>query len=310
MAGISALLFRDIVENCADGIVVITAEGRIAYLNQAAEQMFGWPLRRALGRPIEIFMPEQFRSAHPGHIEAFHRAGEPARRMGDRLLRTYGLKADGTEFPTDISIMESDSETGTVFVALVRDITEQVEMETRLEDLANTDPLTGVSNRRAFLTRAAQEVAEARRYDVPLSAAMIDIDRFKALNDRFGHAIGDRVLLVVATQLSGALRKPDIFARWGGEEFICLLPHTDADLAKTAAERLRCCIDETSVAATDVELARVTVSIGVASLAETDRSIDMLIDRADRGLYIAKQTGRNKVVLQHPDDADTAQSAA
>ena len=304
-------LFRDIVENCADGIVVITNDGRISFLNRAAEEMFGRPLRRALGQPVEILMPKEFRANHIRHMQAFHDSGEKARRMSDRLLRTRGLRADGRDFPTDISIMASENEAGPVYIAIVRDISDQVEMERRLQELANTDPLTGVSNRRAFLTRAEQEFAVARRYHVPLSAAMIDIDRFKLLNDKFGHAAGDRVLTEVARQLRATLRKPDIFARWGGEEFICLLPHTDAAVAWQAGERLRQGIENLALADSGIEDSSLTVSVGVASLAKDDDAIDALINRADQGLYAAKARGRNKVVLEHTDgDRNGAQSAA
>jgi diguanylate cyclase (GGDEF)-like protein/PAS domain S-box-containing protein len=304
-------LFRDIVENCADGIVVITEDGRISFLNRAAEELFGRPLRRALGQPVEILMPKEFRANHIRHMQAFRDSGEPARRMGDRLLRTHGLRADGHEFPTDISIMASESETGPVYIAIVRDISEQVEMERRLEALANTDPLTGVSNRRAFLARAEQEFAAARRYRVPLSAAMIDIDRFKQLNDKYGHLAGDRALISVARQLCGTLRKPDIFARWGGEEFICLLPHTEADVARQAGERLRQGIEKLPLADSGIEDSSLTVSVGVASLADGDDVIDALINRADQALYAAKARGRNKVMLQHTDNGrNGAQSAA
>ncbi len=295
-------LFHSVVEHSADAIVICDAASRLIYINQAAEAMFGLTLRRALGKPLDMLIPSRHRKSHRRHVEGFGQSGEPARHMGDRTVRTFGLRADGTEFPTDISIMTADGETGPIYIAMVRDISEQVAMQNRLETLANTDALTGVSNRRAFLERAEQEFAEARRYGNPLSAAMIDIDRFKALNDRFGHATGDQVLQKVATTLAATLRKPDIFARWGGEEFICLLPHTDADLAQTAAQRLRRGVEALGVA----PAAGVTVSIGVASLIHGDDNIEMLIDRADQALYAAKRAGRNKVVLQRSREKQSA----
>lgn len=306
-AGVPDELFHSVVEHTADAIVISDATGRLIYINQAAESMFGVTLRRALGKPLDILIPAHRRKAHRRHVEDFGKSGERARHMGDRSVSTYGLRADGAEFPTDISIMKTEGENGPIYIAMVRDISEQVAMQNRLETLANTDSLTGVSNRRAFLERAEQEFAEARRYGNPLSAVMIDIDRFKALNDRFGHATGDQVLQKVASTLAATLRKPDIFARWGGEEFVCLLPHTDSDLARTAAERLRRAVEALKVA----PAAQVTVSIGVTSLIRSDDDIDGLIDRADQALYAAKRAGRNKVILQ--PDAETAgkkQSAA
>jgi diguanylate cyclase (GGDEF)-like protein/PAS domain S-box-containing protein len=296
-SGISGTLFRSVVEQCADGVVVVDAAGRIAYLNPAAESLFGYSAKAACGQPLDLLIPETYRKAHRRHVAAFKQSDNRSRRMGDRTVRTYGVAADGHEFPADVSIMQSAGADGPFFVAMVRDISERVAMEHEFQTLANTDPLTGLANRRAFLARAEQEVAEARRYGIPLSAAMVDIDRFKTVNDRFGHATGDRALQMVATRLVETVRKPDVFARWGGEEFVCLLPHTGPDVARTAGERLRRRVEDLTIA----EAGRVTVSVGLASLGGESDTIDALIDRADQALYAAKRAGRNKVVLIEAD---------
>ncbi len=312
---ISDTLYRYIVENSADGIVIITEDGRIAYLNVAAQKMFGHSLRRLRGRPIEVLMPEDFRAGHAHHVEAFRRSGEHSRSMSDRLLHTFGLRADGRKFPADISILKTTAGAEPVYIAIVRDVSKHVALEAKLEKLANTDPLTGIANRRAFLARAEQEFEAARRYKLDLSLAMVDIDRFKAFNDRFGHATGDQVLIGVAHHLASNLRKPDLIARWGGEEFICLLPHTSADVALAAAERLRQSVQELAIPETAAgagsKPAKVTVSIGLASIERSgverpsvERSgsgIDALIEQADQALYAAKAAGRDRVVLHRAD---------
>jgi len=106
------------------------------------------------------------------------------------------------------------------------------------------------------------------------------------------------------------LRKPDIFARWGGEEFICLLPHTDADVARQAGERLRQCVETLGLTDSGIKDLSLTVSVGVASLSTDDDTIDTLINRADQGLYAAKANGRNKVVIQRSNGQNREQSAA
>jgi diguanylate cyclase (GGDEF)-like protein len=164
----------------------------------------------------------------------------------------------------------------------------------RMEELATTDSLTGLSNRRHFLDLASAEWDRTLRYDRPLAVLMMDIDHFKSINDGHGHAVGDYVIAEVADICREQKRSSDIVARIGGEEFIVLLPETDLASAVIVAERLR-----QQIGARDVDLgtriARVTVSIGVAELQPGMASIDELIKLADRALYVAKRTGRNRV---------------
>jgi two-component system cell cycle response regulator len=154
----------------------------------------------------------------------------------------------------------------------------------RLEALLFEDPLTGLANRRSILTALAGMVSGARRHRRPLTAAMIDIDHFKAVNDSRGHAEGDRVLAAVARAMRAHLRAEDQLGRLGGEEFLALLPDADARAAKAAAEKLRVSVEE----------AGVTVSIGWA--AWDGESADELLGRADHALYRAKERGRDCAV--------------
>ncbi len=160
--------------------------------------------------------------------------------------------------------------------------------------LANSDALTGLQNRRRATERLEAEVARARRYGVPLSLALCDIDHFKQVNDRYGHNMGDEVLVRVAGALQEALRQVDLVGRWGGEEFLVLLPDTDPEGARIVGERLR-----TAVEALPPFLdgpATVTCSIGVATFQSED-SGTVFVDRADQALYKAKKSGRNRIEL-------------
>ncbi|MBN8443771.1 MAG: GGDEF domain-containing protein [Thauera sp.] len=165
-----------------------------------------------------------------------------------------------------------------------------------LQRLATTDVLTGVANRRDVVERATREVARARRYGTPLVLAMLDIDHFKRVNDRYGHATGDRVLKALAGVAGGTLRRTDIFGRLGGEEFLFVLPQTARDGARVLADRLRAGA-EACASALDDDGAVVpfTVSIGLAAFDDPALDFDALLSRADKALYRAKADGRNRI---------------
>ncbi len=169
---------------------------------------------------------------------------------------------------------------------------------TRLLQLSESDPLTGLRNRRSMTRDALRELQRANRTGGKVSALMLDLDHFKKINDRHGHPVGDVALAELAHALQSQLREVDLVARWGGEEFLVLLPDTDADGAERVAERLR-----KTVAATRVSMGRrelhVTSSIGASTLhgghRATEEALAHLIGEADQALYVAKHRGRNRV---------------
>jgi diguanylate cyclase (GGDEF)-like protein/PAS domain S-box-containing protein len=164
--------------------------------------------------------------------------------------------------------------------------------------LASTDALTGVSNRRYLYERAGHEFDIARRYKQPLSVIMFDLDHFKQINDTFGHAMGD-LMLERATQLALAqLRDTDLIGRFGGEEFVIVLPMTNVHQAYLLAERIRMAVSTISIE-TKESLATVTLSIGIAEAIQDpqDESIDNVINRADEAMYVAKRSGRNRTMI-------------
>lgn len=170
-------------------------------------------------------------------------------------------------------------------------------LQRELRALANTDPLTELSNRRAFFERLESEYARARRYQNPLSVIMLDIDRFKAVNDVYGHSVGDAVITRLASTAGAELRaNVDLIGRVGGEEFAILLPATDGDGARECAERIRKSIAALEFQDGDDKL-RVTASFGVTAMMPDDRSASECITRADGALYQAKSLGRNRVVV-------------
>jgi len=164
----------------------------------------------------------------------------------------------------------------------------------RAERLAQLDPLTGLNNRRAFYDKTSPLWSQAVRHGHATSVMLLDIDRFKQINDAHGHAHGDEVLKATANLLRQSIRQGDALARWGGEEFIVFLPETDRPEAMALAERLRAAIADMRVAAGTAEIA-VTASIGIAQQEHHHVTLDALIAAADECLYQAKQQGRNRV---------------
>ncbi len=169
-----------------------------------------------------------------------------------------------------------------------------------LEQENITDPLTGVFNRRYLERRLADEIALSRRYDLPLSVLLMDIDRFKSINDTYGHLEGDLVLHRLAKLAAHTIRETDVVARYGGEEILVIAPNTAISTAETLAERLRVEIQAASLLSPDLQTdpsLKITVSIGVACFNPTMRGNRELINRADEALYRAKGAGRNRVVV-------------
>jgi len=180
-------------------------------------------------------------------------------------------------------------------VALQREVEERIKAQTLAEYLAITDSLTGLFNRRQLLELADREVLHANRYHRQLSLIIFDLDHFKKVNDSFGHAAGDRVLVAVSGFVQNAVRKCDIVGRYGGEEFALLLPETGAQEAFTMFERIRIAISELSIEL-EHQTISVTISAGISEVQqrETRETLEHLLDRADRALYVAKAEGRNR----------------
>jgi diguanylate cyclase (GGDEF)-like protein len=178
-----------------------------------------------------------------------------------------------------------------------------------LAKLAAVDGLTGLYNRRHFDGLARAELARCQRYMRPLAILMLDVDHFKLVNDRFGHAAGDGVLRVVADVCRAEKRDSDIVGRIGGEEFALMLPETTAEAAQTFAERLRCRVRDCPIAIEGEQVA-VTVSIGVAGASIRTSGIEALMRSADQALYDAKRAGRDQVLLWHPVMGSDARQAA
>ena len=162
-----------------------------------------------------------------------------------------------------------------------------------LQDLAVTDPLTGIFNRRKLHEVLRYEISRKYRYKSDLSIVMCDIDYFKKINDEFGHHAGDNVIKLITKVINQNIRKPDVFARWGGEEFVILMPNTGINSACMVANKLQAAISSTEFP----DVGRVTASFGVALFDSEADTADTFINRSDKALYKAKEGGRNDVQI-------------
>ena len=289
--------YRALVDLAYDAIVTMDHQHNITLFNRAAENLFGYSSGEVLGRPIVTLLPEKFRAHHPRKVQQFADSYQPSLRQAtpprmDESNSVYGQHRDGSIIPVEIAVSKIDLNGGTEFMAVVRDITDRARLMELLKKQAATDALTGLPNRREFLECIEKVLGTG---DV-LSVFILDIDFFKEINDRHGHDAGDEVLRVLAKVGTSMTDRPNLFARWGGEEFVAALPGVDANLAHMIADRLRLRYERQDFEhAWRLKPIPFTVSIGVATREAGEVNIDGLMKRADRALYRAKESGRNRV---------------
>lgn len=277
-----------------EGVYGTDRAGHCVFVNQAALDMLGAREEEVLGHDQHAL----FHHHHPdGRI--YPAADCPIQRTAidgeKRRVEEWFFRKDGRGFPVELVVtplIEDGRSLGAV--AVFQDISTRKAMEARLTELANTDALTGLANRRHFLTELDHELERVQRSGKPGSLLMLDIDHFKRVNDSHGHAAGDRVLQALAGALASHLRRVDRVGRLGGEEFAILMPETPLDSALAYAERLRARIGALVVEAEGASI-RFTISIGVAGMDVDDLRADPLLARADAALYRAKQAGRDRV---------------
>ena len=283
--------------NALDHAVLITdARASVVWVNAAFTRLTGYELAEAVGRkPAELVKSGRQDKGFYERIWATILAGKVWR--GELINR----RKDGSLYDEEMSITPIRAGTGatiTHFIAVKQDITERKAQEAQLRQLSVTDPLTGVENRRGFMVQLERLHARQRRHGHPLSVLMFDLDWFKLVNDRHGHAVGDEVLKHVTQLVGQRLRRSDHLGRLGGEEFAVLLPDTQLEGARAAADVL-CQGVAMQPVMTSVGPVSVTVSVGVAEVELNDRPEDALA-RADTALYRAKNLGRNRVEVAGP----------
>jgi diguanylate cyclase (GGDEF)-like protein/PAS domain S-box-containing protein len=293
-------LYRTIVENMHDGLYFVDRERRITYWNKGAERITGYTADEVVGTScannILVHVDALGRELCKGSCPLIASMADGAtheaevflhHKLGHRLpvwVRTSPLRGPDGGFTGAIELFTEISSRAALLA--------QVE---ELKKLALLDALTGLPNRRHMEAQLHARLEELRRSRVGFGLLFIDVDHFKLVNDRHGHDVGDQVLTVVANTLSLSVRPFDTVCRWGGEEFAGIFPHTDPDLLRAIAERLRVLMAHSRVY-TEVGVLTVTVSIGGA-VARADDSPATLVKRADERMYASKADGRNRVTV-------------
>jgi len=281
---------RTIMNTVSDAIITSDSEGKIISFNLGAQVTFGYSEEEILGRNVSFLAPEPVRSQHDHFMKNF-REGNSARTLGKTVEQT-ALRKDGHEFPVDITVNPMYIGEDISFIAVVRDITERKASEEAIRRLAMTDPLTGLCNRNAFNSKFEDAIAQSKRLDLHLALLMLDLDKFKPVNDQYGHPVGDALLIEISKHLKDICRDTDVVARLGGDEFAVILTNLEnPDGAHGPAQKI---IEALS---TPMEIMGHTVqigtSIGIALYPDHSEDMDSLITKADDALYEAKNAGRN-----------------
>jgi diguanylate cyclase (GGDEF)-like protein len=289
---------RNALDNISDGVLMLDSGLRAQFLNRKVREYFG-------------VTPEQV-AAHPTYLELVTQAPDADKHdlPPDQLEAFFARRVEAARSatPAEADKLLPDGRTIRMHCAITADggrlmtfcnITDLIRNAELLEKLATVDAMTALYNRRHFMVLSEAEWSRFQRYQRPLSMLMLDIDHFKSVNDRYGHAVGDEAIVAVANACERAKRNSDIAGRLGGEEFAIMLPETDAAQAMVLAERIR---DSVAAHVFSVHKVRfsVTVSVGIAQANASMSGTDALLRDADAALYQAKAAGRNRVITWTP----------
>lgn len=282
-------VLRQMTNAANDAVVMIDNQDVVTFWNPAAERVFGYRAEDAMGHRLhDLIMPPRYREQMAPAFALFAETGKGS--FIGQMREVIGLRRDGSEFPVELSLAAVQIKGKWHAIGLARDISDRKRAERTLQEMATTDALTGIANRRKFDQLLENEIKRATRYQLPLTLVLFDIDHFKRINDTYGHTAGDRVLAEIARLVSSNIRTNDYFARWGGEEFALLATHSDEALTAILCDKLCALI---AVHAFPV-VGQITCSFGVSELRPEDLP-GSLVARADEALYRAKSLGRNRV---------------
>ncbi len=283
-------LLAEALNAATDPVIVMDSDFVIVFANSAFGLEVGRPVEELLGRSAFSLQPQTPEGLAEPQIRRALAAGSSYRGVVSFDPPT------GNRLHVDLSIssLVGHHDPNGHYVAIAPNITHMVEQQMALQEMANIDVLTGLLNRRAGQVALEVELQKAAVSGAPVSVAMGDVDFFKKTNDRLGHAVGDDVLRSVAASLRSGMRGSDFAVRWGGEEFLLLLPDTALDDAVLLAERVRNLVATTPQVASEP----VTMSFGVGQWRPAE-SVAAFVERIDAAMYAAKSAGRNRVAPSH-----------
>ncbi len=285
------LQFTQFVMDQADvEIYWLDRNARVHYVNRKVCETLGYTREELMALSIPEINP-----TFP--VEKWEEHWQSLCREKVLQFETVHQRKDGTQFPIEVHANYVKFGEFEYNVAFTRDISERKVFEKILTEQACEDYLTGLSNRRHFSEMVEAELLRSARYDSPLSVLLLDVDKFKLVNDTHGHKVGDMVLQALASTCRETLREVDLIGRWGGEEFAVLLPETTSNTAAEVADRLRVALSKVAISLVDGNVLHFTVSIGCATRNCESNSLEALFLHADKALYQAKGAGRNRIVV-------------
>ena len=284
------------------GVAVMLEQNLDLYIaaRENAQSLINDQLVTRIRRTLENLIPLSFATTEVV-VKAELRDLAAGQRAADIEFETHAVLQQGTRiaglllmFRGEPHFSESERQVLAIFATQVSMLLDTIEARAKIANLADTDDLTGIWNKRYFRRYLPQEIERARTFNIPLSLLLFDIDDFKQINDKYGHVIGDVVLSELCGVVRETLRPTDILARFGGDEFAIILPHTDANGAIAVAERVMRRVHALSIPTDEDEAIECSVSIGIAEFDRDDTSANDLIRRADERLYLSKRQGKNR----------------
>jgi len=298
LSDVSNSLFKQVLDNLLDGVYFADRERRITYWNAAAERLTGYSAEEVLGRRCADNLLMHVDDSGCLLCEAECPLSRTIADGRTHRADVFLHHKSGHRVPVEVRVCPIRGTNGEVVgaVEIFNDNSRQRAMRERAAELAKwafLDSASQVANRRYLEHQLSQQLEEHSKCGIPFGVVLADLDQFKKINDTYGHVAGDAVLIAVAKTLSGCFRASDVVGRWGGDEFLAILPGISKEVVAKAAERCRTLVAQSGVTVHD-SLIHVTISAGVAIVAPGDSTESLLI-RADQHLYMSKQAGRNRV---------------
>ncbi len=289
---------KALLETAPDPIVELDADARIVLANARTDELFGYERSDLIKRPIEKLFSDRSRELVAERFHAIIAGSDSAGSLslGQDL---YGQRKDGSEFAVDVTVSTVATDDGPVVTSIIRDVTDRKRFETQLKHLADHDALTDLFNRRRFEEELVEYADYAQRYKERGAVLLLDLDRFKYINDTHGHKAGDEVIRAVGSALRGTVRASDVVARLGGDEFAILLKNLDRAEAERIAQAL---LETVRVRQLPISgrATTVTTSIGIALFDEGVIAENLLVN-ADLAMYAAKDAGGNRFEVSEDD---------
>lgn len=294
------ILYEKLLENLFDGVYYVDTNKQISFWNKAAERITGFSSDEVMGHCCSENILRHIDDEGTNLCVEGCPLGDTLTDGKIQERSAYLHHKDGHRVPVSIRVTPIKNDKGDIIgaIEIFSDNSNRLEMMKEMEQLKNEvyiDALTQVGNRKFGEMTLETKLFDFRTHSVPYGVIFLDVDHFKKFNDTFGHDIGDQVLITVAKTIKNVIRKLDVVCRWGGEEFIVIVPNVTLDLLKIIAERIRIFIAKSFIMKNDEKLT-VTVSIG-ATLARSRDTNEIIVKRADALMYQSKSNGRNQVTI-------------